>query len=986
MTMITKQNNKLILNRSIFLFLCVVWATHKNKKCVPSKNIIFILFVAGTSDAGTSCTLILTMRIYWRFTYNTVNMTEEMIVKIKKHTDIHTNEIRTRKVGAQLSSLIHEDVSLEDAIIGLMKALAYIEAHPEIGAIHAQNLRNTLSQFHQSSGDGCNNEKKSFHTSQALKEDHIEGGNLTESNSTIFDVFQQGTTYMSDAYESDTPVLNTPFLLSDDLADMAPLSQFDDVLSDGNCGTTLDDHVQLDTEPISRRPSRNTGTSPIHEETNLLTSDHEDWNKCLKCCRTFRNERLLNQHRCLTKVSQILRYKDLSVEKRNITAGTINLRSSRNHKTDLQHSCLLCNKTFRSSARLKKHTRKHEKQHSCPKCPKKCVMKKQVEKQYTDSCVDTTVYTCRMCKKDFTQPDDFVIHAMSHSPKRPYSCHLCDKQFTQIAGLRYHVGHKHGILKPHSCAWCGFRGTDQADLAVHEAVHAVKRFQCTQCPNAFMRPIQLEEHLNVHVGLKPHVCTVCNQAYSRANALLLHLNTHNEDTLKIASDNQKGCVEETIHDDSVLEYGKDYLLTCSNCGQRFQNSDLMEEHGHVCVSGHSTRDHRCMICNESFAYAQELKRHRRTHKHMESFVCDTCGKTFKSPSLLQQHQITHTNDRPFKCDICSKALRNSTSLRLHMLRHTGKKPHQCARCGKCFFIASNLKTHVRLRHNVNHSCDLCRLELVSVEELVEHKKSHANVKPYICQVCGKSFTQIAGLRYHVLLHHKSVSPHTCNTCGKVFDSDAELAEHHSVHVERPFGCTACDKKYMRETQLHEHMNEHSGARPFTCNTCTDTFTHSSSLRSHVAVHKDLHLIPCSICGKKITVGSMKAHEERHSQDCPVFRCSMCTKVFHQLGNLKCHMRTHTGEKPFKCPTCDKCFSHSSSLIAHEAVHTGIRPYPCSKCDRSFADKTNLRAHMRTHSDDKPHICNACGAGFIRADQLRKHMANNKCDVTLSAST
>ncbi|PVD32484.1 hypothetical protein C0Q70_07923 [Pomacea canaliculata] len=76
-------------------------------------------------------------------------------------------------------------------------------------------------------------------------------------------------------------------------------------------------------------------------------------------------------------------------------------------------------------------------------------------------------------------------------------------------------------------------------------------------------------------------------------------------------------------------------------------------------------------------------------------------------------------------------------------------------------------------------------------------------------------------------------PHRCDICQRSFRELATLRKHEQLHrADRPYVCQTCGKSFLWSSNLKVHERVHTGERPYKCKICHRCFTQSNDLRRH----------------------------------------------------------------------------------------------------------------------------------------------------------
>jgi len=460
---------------------------------------------------------------------------------------------------------------------------------------------------------------------------------------------------------------------------------------------------------------------------------------------------------------------------------------------------------------------------------------------------------------------------------------------------------------------------------VHRARHRSTVKMCTWCGQSFIDNDELMQHVEEHLrGNYPlssvYTCSVCNKPFTslfnvRSHEALHRLSEQNRNKIHVNSSKTYSCSickksftsksyvkkHEAAHQrnfrNSISSKLLDWanrkpaakIFACAVCGKAFTKESNYLRHEAV----HHTLDMKERHTVESggkVEYAEVWNRDMRRKQLCRVYVCPNCGQRFLRLFNYEQHR---SSSCVLQCMFCGKISKKLSNHKRHMATHMPK-----ARSN----VESVTPGGSGVREKRVHMCSECGRSFATTTTLKSHILTHTGERPLACRIegCDKRFAQHSTRAFHERTHSDD-APHICPDCGRAFKHPITLRLHSTVHTDvRPYKCPECPKSFRKQSVMSMHLRVHSDARPFSCSHCPKTFRSVSCLRRHV----------------------VSIHERKKP-----YNCSVCDKGFTQPGNLRTHMRTHTGEKPFMCTFCGMRFSHSGTLKGHLRTHSTAKKLP-----------------------------------------------------------
>lgn len=428
--------------------------------------------------------------------------------------------------------------------------------------------------------------------------------------------------------------------------------------------------------------------------------------------------------------------------------------------------CRFCQRSFNSSKKLTIHMNSHQEGGG----PKKG--------QDENGC-----YPCKECDIVYKSKKSLWVHRNKKHPRipDPALCDACDKTFFDQNELIQHMQQVH----PRSIPIVDSNSSDNVESFFTEDHWLFDSSGTTSTPTSNnMKP---PSDKNVKKRKRPaasetpdgqYACDMCPKAFSNANALQVHRGWHfrSPDGRKVTDPSQMWMPDQTPpskvrRTTPTVPIEPEKIPICPYCNTKFASQNnlrrhMIEVHKKTLDGGdiqemaegiHVDRTGECTRCNVTFSTLAEWLDHKitdakiRRSSNMKSensttgggyeWNCEICLKIFTRKERLMQHMMIHLNDRVMDPDVLEehnqKLMRNMNGAHNYSQDNSAESQSESEQDEEedDDEDEENLNDQQQQQQKNNYynetdqkqkvfSCELCRVDFASSQELRAHVADH----------------------------------------------------------------------------------------------------------------------------------------------------------------------------------------------------------------------------------------------------------------------
>ena len=720
------------------------------------------------------------------------------------------------------------------------------------------------------------------------------------------------------------------------------------VLCHGNAKKTADS--ELATQSLPAVTLKSTGSASISTSSSAGRASSDKPFLCSVCNQRYATKKSLYDHD---------RRKHGNVH--NSVGGK---KSDNVHKvvSDKPFLCSICNQRYATKKSLYNHTRlRHgiannvsDKPFPCSLCDrgyfnKRSLCHHNTLKHATRNVNSAKPFVCPLCNRTFASKKSLKEHIKrmrgkaTHIVDSSFSCSLCDGVYATEKYLRRHIGRMHGSLgQSKSAPLVTGRNTDRIAERKDSSMERVHISAATVASTPSRSQGSLTDAREATSG------AVCS----------------------------KPC------------------YPCGSCDLVLESLEQYKVHLHQ----HSSRSRfQCVVCSRVYPNARKLWLHqRRIHKHFrrttqqvptaatvakqQALVCSVCCRSYKTQNKLDAHmKLSHG-----PCPKCGIILSDVLHYKAHMKEHLRRRTFRCQWCSKHFYSTGSLRGHsCVIKSGVGRS---------KRTQVAAHKSKRKEVpSPLQCAV-PQDPVKMALQPLIVPCANASGCGYKCVFCGKVLSRRQLFTDHMNIHTgARPYVCEVCGATFTGNAQRHRHWTkEHANSHvhpPKQHQTAMKQVTMSSIGKSrHTPTSSSEHkMVPSERVASETTDDELPtAKGSLNKQSLLELECASST---HEQVDKTPHDRDSNGPS-FSCGVCGTTMQRYDLYMAHMSQHNSRPTHHCSQCPTSFPTVATLQRHMecahsqhqqgsstgnKTDAESKQFTCTECGRSYKRQCDHTKHM-------------